>query len=654
MKRVSPVDVPTKLKAAAVDSSVLPAPLRRTAGNDREMFKVCWGVHVDDLVGGGNLAFQKAVQWLRTELESGTWEQSRFRFRGRELCQEYNRKSIKISMSKFVQEMEPQLVAEPARGTKPWRDNGEELMRTQVGPRFGQDPPPSFSAPTLAYTYRQWKRDLRLWQATSLQKNRQGGWLLRQLKDESRTAAEVVIDDVLVQDDGIDLIVEELDRGWEVTQDQDKASKIEKALYEIQRDVKMETTFMSYVARRKLNFQQLENALWTSLPAVIKCYATLRDAKLAESSCDKVVMCTGGSYDYDDVMRALVRLDRPEMRPGTSGQSGKTVPTCFTDREVDASTIVPGSEIWTKPSMDRPHWNENLDALQEDVDFCEDGETTIARDGAIVIPGVFYNTTDGQEAIEENEVPQRYYCKLDQLSNILDTVPSERISMLRRSPDFFGPRRGASDRDRGPRMKRSSIQQLKLRTRCARCRKLGHWARECPEGNRGQRNDERYDRRAMRSGENSEGFTTVAKPTERRLFFSRRFLDIRHSRPWRSPVGHWCSRGLVGKQQLDKWCKLLAEHSLQVEWSQEKPKSASGIGGVTQPIGVVYMPVGLVGCNGIIRFTVVEQDVPPLGIMRTLQASLDLTDDGDTVIFRPFGGESSLRTLQSGHSCRPI
>ena len=45
-------------------------------------------------------------------------------------------------------------------------------------------------------------------------------------------------------------------------------------------------------------------------------------------------------------MRALVRLDRREMRPGTSGQSGKTVPTCFTDPEVDAPTIVPGSEIW--------------------------------------------------------------------------------------------------------------------------------------------------------------------------------------------------------------------------------------------------------------------------------------------------------------------
>ena len=105
-------------------------------------------------------------------------------------------------------------------------------------------------------------------------------------------------------------------------------------------------------------------------------------------------MCTSGSYDYDDVVRALVRLDRSEMRPRTSGQRGKTVPTYFTDPELDAPTAVPGSEIWTQPSMERPHWNEVLDALQKDVDFCEDGEMTIAQDGAIATPGVFYATDD--------------------------------------------------------------------------------------------------------------------------------------------------------------------------------------------------------------------------------------------------------------------
>ena len=202
-------------------------------------------------------------------------------------------------------------------------------------------------------------------------------------------------------------------------------------------------------------------------------------------------------------------------------------------------------------------------------------------------------------------------------------------------------------------MKRSSIHQLKLRTRCARCCKLGHWARECPEGSRRPHSYEKYDRRAVKPGENSRGFVTVAKPTERRPFFLGTSWTFVTLDPGEVLWDTNTQEGLVEKQHLDKWCEMLAEYGLQVEWSQKKPESASGIGGVTQPIGIVYVPVGLAECNGIIRFTVVEQDAPPLlpvGIMRTLRASLDLTEGGDKVIFRQFGRESSLRTLQSGHT----
>ena len=130
-----------------------------------------------------------------------------------------------------------------------------------------------------------------------------------------------------------------------------------------------------------------------------------------------------------------------------------------------------------------------------------------------------------------------------------------------------------------------------------------------------------------------------AKSTERRCFFLGASWTFVTLDPGDVLWDTGAQEGLIGKQQLDKWCTFLAEHGFQVEWSQEKPESASGIGGVTQPTGVVYVPVGLAGCNG--SLTVVEQDVPPLlpvGIMRTLQASVDLNDDGDKVIFRQFGG----------------
>ena len=58
--------------------------------------------------------------------------------------------------------------------------------------------------------------------------------------------------------------------------------------------------------------------------------------------------------------------------------------------------------------------------------------------------------------------------------------------------------------------------------------------------NRGQRNDERYDRRAGRPEDNSKGFIAVAGPTET---FLRATWTIRRSRPWRSLVECWCPKG---------------------------------------------------------------------------------------------------------------
>ena len=83
----------------------------------------------------------------------------------------------------------------------------------------------------------------------------------------------------------------------------------------------------------------------------------------------------------------------------------------------------------------------------------------------------------------------------------------------------------------------------------------------------------------------------------------------------------------------------LERNRLMVAWSNEEVDVPSGVGGTVQPIGVAHVPVELAGGSGVVRSIVVEQDIPPLmpvGLMRMLQARLNLDRDWDRVLFNRF------------------
>ena len=91
-------------------------------------------MHVDDLVGSGNLTFRKTAQWLRTEFEFGTWYQSRFRFRGRELSQEYNRKSNQdLRVEVLFKTWSPLLFPNMSKMIPPLEANAHSQIRGGVG-----------------------------------------------------------------------------------------------------------------------------------------------------------------------------------------------------------------------------------------------------------------------------------------------------------------------------------------------------------------------------------------------------------------------------------------------------------------------------------------------------------------------------------------
>ena len=108
VKHVSPVDVPTKLKAAVVDSSVLLVlETQMDRWKRQRNVQGVLGVHVDDLVGGGNLAFQKAVQWLGLNLNLEPGNKVDFDFVVENCVKSTIENPSRSPCQRFLQEMEP-------------------------------------------------------------------------------------------------------------------------------------------------------------------------------------------------------------------------------------------------------------------------------------------------------------------------------------------------------------------------------------------------------------------------------------------------------------------------------------------------------------------------------------------------------------------
>ena len=63
------------------------------------------GVHVDDMIGGGNETFNRVMSAVRKEFDFGSWEIGKFRFKGRQISQMPNG-DVAFDMQQFKHELE--------------------------------------------------------------------------------------------------------------------------------------------------------------------------------------------------------------------------------------------------------------------------------------------------------------------------------------------------------------------------------------------------------------------------------------------------------------------------------------------------------------------------------------------------------------------
>ena len=198
------------------------------------------------------------------------------------------------------------------------------------------------------------------------------------------------------------------------------------------------------------------------------------------------------------------------------------------------------------------------------------------------------------------------------------------------------------------------LARLKQKTKCARCGKPGHWAKECrnPPDEKGRQrqfhgwlemdeldpepqNEEHYFvgwmtemKNAAQSSEQFVGLTVQANMA---------IVD----------TGAQCC--VAGLQTMQRYWEEWRRRGLMIQ-KEECHKKATGIGGSAKICGGIRMAAGLGGVNGILQITVVDADVPlllPVTVLKQLGAVVDLP--AGVISWTGPGTQSQFKELASGH-----
>ena len=412
----------------------------------------------------------------------------------------------------------------------------------------------------------------------------------------------------------------------------DKRRAVRKALFEGQR--KEGETINQFTLRREQEFAMAEK--YMPLPGDLKALMLEEQASLGKQGTMNLRTLTSGSNEYEDVVKALKVLDLDEE--GFTANKGK--PAGFVGHAHRDSGMAPAEDSG----------EEEIESLgSEDVQdiLAEVEKLDLAEEEAME---VFLALEKEKKSWKENR-------KL-------------KMARKRDRRHFAGKPAGI---ERRPRL---STEQLKRVSRCSNCGEKGHWAEDCSRPYRSKA--DRLAQEAKKKGDKGgaggqKGAAFVFLGGETKSFAASSFSGM--AIPLRvqevldkfkkgeeddksfltlasgvAIIDPGAGQDLIGQEAYRRLEEELARGGLRAVKLEEKPAPASGVGGRAKTMFTALVPCILGGAAGVVKVTVVEEDIPHLLSIGLLESAGAVINTASNVIeFRNIGTEDSMTRIKSGH-----
>ena len=478
--------------------------------------------------------------------------------------------------------------------------------------------------------FKRYQRDLQLWQFdTEIPENKHGVKMLRQLTGAARAAADELTVEEITSAQGAAKILAKLKDHFAPYLESALPRAFEKAIYAEHR--KSKESLQEYVIRMDGAFKELSDE-GVVLNDTVKGYVLYRHASLTQVQEDQMTTWTSGSYERDKVIKALRKLEKVHR-----------------DQKV-------------KSFVTEDMAGESSQAEETYGMFEDDDDPSYVWVGEGDLSEVF-NEEDLQHALATYQEVRR----------AIREQKINRSSWNKGKGKSYGKLPGPFKTKADLGARKVHIDMLKLRTKCAKCGQVGHWAKECSSP------PDSYARSKADSMSGKSGFFSASVQKDASVLWeglqehgsvitlgsflrknrheviskSTQFCGIA-TQPQHGVVDTAAQSGLVGIRALQRLEDTLNSHGLCVAW-RDRQAQARGVGGEASVVGVAEVPLGIGGVCGVLECTVVEEDVPlliPIRLLRDLGAQIDLAKN--EMFLKKYEVRVPLEIMPSGHATTGI